>query len=102
MRTLPDASFSMTPYVRIVSASPQETRKIRLRLFQRPNRARRADIAGREDNDVDNPYIVIGCLKPWLFLLLTAIALLAVVDFGARHIFNPGHISRVQTIHSAH
>ena len=70
-------------------------------ILPRPNRSGRADIAGREDHDVTNPYIVIGCLKPGLFRLLTVTVLLSAVDFGARHIYNRGHIGRVQTIHFA-
>jgi hypothetical protein len=70
-------------------------------IVPRPDPARRADIARREDHDVTNPYIVIGCLKPGLFRLLTATALLIGVDYGARHIYNRGHLGRVKTIHFA-
>jgi hypothetical protein len=70
-------------------------------IVPRPDPAHRAEIARREDHDVSNPYIVIGCLKPGLFRLSTAVALLAVVDYAARHIYNRGHIGRVQTIHFA-
>jgi hypothetical protein len=70
-------------------------------IVPRPDPAGRADIARREDHDVTNPYIVIGCLKPGLFRLGTASLLLAIVDYGVRHIYNRGHIGRVQTIHFA-
>ena len=67
----------------------------------RPDAASRSDIARREDHDVTNPYIVIGCLKPGLFRLMTVMVLLSIVDYGARHIYNRGHLGRVQTIHFA-
>jgi len=67
----------------------------------RPDAVRRADIARREDHDVTNPYIVIGCLKPGLFRLMTVVVLLSVAGYGARHIYNRGHLGRVQTIHFA-
>jgi hypothetical protein len=70
-------------------------------IIHRPDPSRHAEIARREDHDVTNPYIVVGCLKPGLFRLLTAIVLLAITGYGARHIFNRGHLARVQTIHCA-
>ncbi len=71
-------------------------------IIRPPDPARHAEITQREDHDVTNPYIVIGCLKPGLFRLLTASVLLVVTNYGARHIFNRGHLARVQTIHFAH
>ena len=70
-------------------------------ILPRPDPDRRARIAAREDHDVTNPYIVLGYLKPGLFRLSTVIFLLWLADYGARHIFNRGHLARVQTIHFA-
>jgi hypothetical protein len=70
-------------------------------ITPRPDPAARAEIAKREDHDVSNAYLVVGCLKPGRFRLWTSIALLAVVKWGARHIYNRGHLGRVQTIHFA-
>ncbi len=70
-------------------------------IVPRPDTASRAEIARHEDYDTTNPYIVIGCLKPGLFRRLTTIVLLSVVDYGARHLFNRGHLARVKTIHFA-
>jgi hypothetical protein len=70
-------------------------------IAPRPDPASRAEIARHEDHDTTNSYIVIGCLKPGLFRRLTTIALLSVVDYGARHLFNRGHLARVKTIHFA-
>jgi hypothetical protein len=70
-------------------------------IVPRPDAASRAEIARHEDYDTTNPYIVIGCLKPGLFRRLTTIILLSVVDYGARHLFNRGHLARVKTIHFA-
>ncbi|HEX5320368.1 MAG TPA: hypothetical protein VFW46_14490 [Stellaceae bacterium] len=70
-------------------------------ITPRPGAAARAEIARHEDYDVTNPYLVIGGLKPGLFRRLLTIALLSVVDYGARHIFNRGHLARVKTIHFA-
>jgi len=70
-------------------------------IVPRPEAARRAEIARHEDYDTTNPYIVIGCLKPGLFRRWLVVALLWVVDYGARHLYNRGHLARVKTIHFA-
>lgn len=70
-------------------------------ISPRPDPGHRAGIAAREDHDVTNPYIVCGYLKPGWFRLSIAVFLLWLVDYGARHIFNRGHLARVQTIHFA-
>jgi hypothetical protein len=70
-------------------------------IVPRPDASNRTEISRHEDYDTTNPYIVIGCLKPGLFRRLTTIVLLSVVDYGARHLFNRGHLARVKTIHFA-
>ncbi len=70
-------------------------------ILPRPDASRRAEIARHEDYDTTNPYIVIGCLKPGRFRLWTVIALLWLVDYGGRHLYNRGHLTRVRTIHFA-
>jgi len=70
-------------------------------ILPRPDARHRAAIAAREDHDVTNPYIVCGYLKPGWFRLSIAVFLLWLVDYGARHIYNRGHLARVQTIHFA-
>jgi hypothetical protein len=70
-------------------------------ILPRPDLKSRAEIARHEDYDTTNPYLVVGCLKPGRFRLWTTIALLSVVDYGARHLFNRGHLARVRTIHFA-
>ncbi len=70
-------------------------------IMPRPDVTQRAEIARHEDYDTTNPYIVIGCLKPGLFRRWLVIALLWLVDYGARHLYNRGHLARVKTIHFA-
>lgn len=70
-------------------------------ILTRPESGHREAIATLEDNDVTNPYIVLGYLKPGWFRLSTVIFLLWIVDYGARHIYNRGHLGRVHTIHFA-
>jgi hypothetical protein len=70
-------------------------------ILARPEPGHREAIAALEDNDVTNPYIVLGYLKPGWFRLSTVVFLLWIVDYGARHIYNRGHLGRVHTIHFA-
>ncbi len=60
-----------------------------------------ASLAEREDLDVTNQFTVIGSLKPGLFRRWLSSLLLWLIDYGARHIYNRGHIGRIQSIHFA-
>jgi hypothetical protein len=54
-----------------------------------------------EDRDVTNQFSALGSVKPGWFRrwLLTFVLLLT--DYACRHVFNRGHLGRVQTIHFA-
>jgi len=54
-----------------------------------------------EDHDLSNSFTAVGPVKPGLFRKLLLRALLVAIDYGCRHIFNAGHLARVQTIHFA-
>lgn len=59
------------------------------------------ELALREDHDVTNQFTVVGSVKPSLFRRWLAIALLWIINYGARHFFTRGHLGRIQTIHFA-
>jgi len=54
-----------------------------------------------EDHCVQNPFTAIGLLKPGPFRKLTALAVLAGIDYTTRHIFKRGNLAGVKTIHFA-
>jgi len=54
-----------------------------------------------EDHRVQNPFTAVGLLKPGLFRKLTALAILAGIDYTTRHIFKRGDLAGVKTIHFA-
>jgi deferrochelatase/peroxidase EfeB len=60
-----------------------------------------ARLAGLEDHDVANQFTVFGDLKPGRFRRWTTSFLLWVLNYSARHIYNRGYLTRVQTIHFA-
>jgi hypothetical protein len=54
-----------------------------------------------EDHDVTNQFSAMGSLKPGLVRLLTTMAVLKTVNYGARHITRPGRLGRIRSIHFA-
>jgi hypothetical protein len=59
------------------------------------------DLALLEDHDVTNQFTAMGSLKPGTVRLWTAIFVLLVIDWFARHVFTRGRLGRVRTIHFA-
>jgi hypothetical protein len=71
-------------------------------VIVRPRRAHAEGLAADEDHDVTNQYSVIGSVKPSWFRLWTMTVLLWATEYGARHIYNQGHLARIRTILFAH
>jgi hypothetical protein len=59
------------------------------------------DLALLEDHDVTNQFTAMGSLKPGTVRLWTAMFVLLVIDWFARHVFARGRLGRVRTIHFA-
>ena len=59
------------------------------------------ELAGYEDHDVSNQYSVIGSVKPSAFRRVLFAVILWLTNYGARHVYNRGHLARIQTIHFA-
>jgi hypothetical protein len=59
------------------------------------------NLAKFEDHDVTNQFSVMGSLKPGSVRLWTAIFVLRLVDYAARHIYKRGRLARIRTIHFA-
>lgn len=80
-----------------------------LRRLERadPENTQRADpehlltLIDQEDIDVTNHFNVFGQVKPGVFRGLTMRALLAVLNYASRHVYNRGFLARIQTIHFA-
>jgi hypothetical protein len=60
-----------------------------------------AQLASLEDYGLTNQFSAMGSFKPGLVRRWTAIFLLWIIDWAARHIYARGHLARVQTIHFA-
>jgi hypothetical protein len=70
-------------------------------IAPRPDLRHVQALATAEDRDVSNPFSALGAVKPGLFRRSTVAFLLWLLDYASRHIFNRGHLTRVQTIHFA-
>jgi hypothetical protein len=54
-----------------------------------------------EDWDLTNQFTAIGPVKPGGLRRALVTVLLVLIDYGCRHLYNRGHLARVQTIHFA-
>ncbi|MFF4739425.1 hypothetical protein ACFY2W_26605 [Streptomyces sp. NPDC001262] len=80
-----------------------------LRLHERrdvPDRARPSrdhvhELARCEDFVAQNPFTAVGSVKAGPFRRITLTAVLFVVDYGVRHVFDRGNLAGVKTIHFA-
>jgi hypothetical protein len=58
-------------------------------------------LAALEDHDVTNQFSALGAVKPGLFRRWTVTFFVWVLNYGARHVFNHGFLTRVKSIHFA-
>ena len=70
-------------------------------ICPRPDPAALQTLRELEDRDVTNQFSALGSVKPGLFRRWLLIFVLLLTDYACRHIFNRGHLGRVQTIHFA-
>jgi hypothetical protein len=70
-------------------------------IIPRPESSHVGELADLEDRDVTNQFSAIGSLKPGLFRRWTLIFILWGLNYTTLHIFNRGHLGRVNTIHFA-
>ena len=70
-------------------------------ITPRPDPTHVQRLADLEDHDVTNQFSALGSVKPGLFRRWTVTFLVWILDYGCRHIFNRGYLTRVNTIHFA-
>ncbi len=82
-------------------ASLRRHEKTEPEIIHKPSDEHVCALAEREDHDVTNQFTVVGSVKPSGFRRWLSILLLWLINYGARHIYNRGHLGRIQTIHFA-
>lgn len=70
-------------------------------LAQRPTPEALREMRLLEDRGVTNQFTALGPVKSGRFRRWLVTVILILIDYGCRHIFNRGHLARVQTIHFA-
>ena len=67
----------------------------------RPDPAHLTALRSLEDHGPQNQFTALGFVKPGRFRAATAQAVVQLIGFGSRHIFNNGSLAGVKTIHFA-
>ena len=70
-------------------------------IVPRPSVDHTRRLADLEDHDVTNQFSAIGTVKPGRLRRWTLVLMFLVLNYAARHIFNHGFLTRVNTIHFA-
>jgi len=70
-------------------------------IIVRPPPDQSSMLARLEDHDVTNQFTVVGSVKPTLLRRATLAVVLYLIDYGARHVYNKGHLGRIRSIHFA-
>ena len=102
---VPVALLALAPFLLV--ASPVLVYMLRRREKTDPDTAPHPGqdhirrLAELEDQEIANQFTVFGDLKPGAFRLWLTVFLLWLLDYSARHIYNRGYLTRVQTIHFA-
>jgi hypothetical protein len=102
---VPLALLAMAPFLLV--ASPVLVYLLRRREKTDPDTAPHPGedhirrLAAPEDQEIANQFTVFGDLKPGMFRRWLTVFLLWLLDYSARHIYNRGYLTRVQTIHFA-
>ena len=102
---VPLVLLSLSPL--LLLAAPFYLRRLRQLERLDPENTRRADVDHlrtlevQEDIDVTNHFNVFGQVKPGALRLFTIRMGLLLLDYAARHVYNRGYLTRIQTIHFA-
>jgi hypothetical protein len=70
-------------------------------ITPRPDADHVRQLASLEDHDVANQFSALGAVKPGWFRRWTVTFFIWILNYGARHVFNRGYLTRVKTIHFA-
>jgi hypothetical protein len=68
---------------------------------ERPTLRHLEEVANYEDFATQNPFAVVGFVRPGRLRQLTFRAVLLLTDYGVRHIFNHDSLAGIKTIHFA-
>ena len=70
-------------------------------LTQRPTLPHLGELASYEDFVTQNPFAVVGFVKPGLLRLVTIRVVMSAIDYAVRHVYNHASLAGITTIHFA-
>jgi hypothetical protein len=70
-------------------------------LTGRPTLRHIEELAEYEDFAAQNPFAVVGFIKPGLLRLVTIRAVMLAIDYAVRHLYNHASLAGIKTIHFA-
>jgi len=70
-------------------------------IIFRPSLPHDRELAALEDYDVSNQFTALGSVKPSTFRRVLFVVLLWFTNYGARHVYTKGFLSRIRSIHFA-
>ena len=94
---LPALPFVLPPWAVLLRLSERRERPV----TQRPTLEHLDELASYEDFVTQNPFAVVGFVRPGLLRLVTMRAVMAATDYGVRHVYNHADLAGIKTIHFA-
>jgi hypothetical protein len=94
---LPALPFVLPPWAVLLRLSELRERPV----TQRPTLEHLDELASYEDFVTQNPFAVVGFVRPGLLRLVTMRAVMAATDYGVRHVYNHADLAGIKTIHFA-
>jgi hypothetical protein len=94
---LPVLPFVLPPWAVLLRLSELRERPV----TQRPTLEHLDELASYEDFVTQNPFAVVGFVRPGLLRLVTMRAVMAATDYGVRHVYNHADLAGIKTIHFA-
>ena len=94
---LPALAFVLPPWAVLLRLSELRERPV----TQRPTLEHLDELAGYEDFVTQNPFAVVGFVRPGLLRLVTMRAVMLATDYGVRHVYNHADLAGIKTIHFA-
>jgi hypothetical protein len=94
---LPALAVVLPVWAVLLRLSEQRERPV----TQRPTLEHLDELAGYEDFTTQNPFAVVGFLRPGLLPLVTVRAVMPAIDYAVRHVYNHNDLAGIKTIHFA-
>jgi hypothetical protein len=94
---LPALPFALPAWAVLLRLSELRERPI----TQRPTLGHLDELASHEDFVTQNPFAVVGFVRPGLLRLVTIRTVMLAIDYAVRHVYNHADLAGIKTIHFA-